>query len=66
MIPKEVENRIAKYFFHNYLPNEVMYEIVDKLLSPCIYAEKEDLDIDELVRWGIEVINRELGDKRSV
>ncbi len=41
MIPEEVENRIAKYFFHNYLPNEVMYEIVDKLLPLCTYAEKE-------------------------
>ncbi|MEC5425478.1 hypothetical protein QGM71_18520 [Virgibacillus sp. C22-A2] len=66
MIPEEVENRIAKYFFHNYLPNEVMYEIIDKLLPPCIYTENEDLDIDELVRWGIEIINRELANKRSV
>lgn len=66
MIPEEVENRIAKYFFHNYLPNEVMYEIIDKLLPLCIYKENEDLDIDELVRRGIEIINRELVNKRSV
>ncbi|WP_183041249.1 hypothetical protein [Salipaludibacillus neizhouensis] len=54
MIPEEVENRIAKYFFHNYLPDEVMMEIVDKLLPPCIYTEEEDLDIDELILWAIE------------
>ncbi len=28
MIPTEVENRIAKYFFHRYLPEEVMMTIV--------------------------------------
>ncbi len=34
MIPIEVENRIAKYFFHRYLPEGVMKEIVDRLLPP--------------------------------
>ncbi len=50
MIPEKAENRIAKYFFHNYLPDEMMMEIVDKLLSPCICTEKENLDFDEPVR----------------
>ncbi|MFZ3580362.1 hypothetical protein [Virgibacillus sp. DJP39] len=61
-----MKNRLARYFFHNYLPNEVMYGIIDKLLPPCINTENEDLDIDELVQWGIEIINRELANKRSV
>ncbi|GAE95492.1 hypothetical protein JCM21714_4758 [Gracilibacillus boraciitolerans JCM 21714] len=64
MIPEEVENRIAKYFFHNYLPDEVMMDIVDKLLPPCIDTEKENLDIDELVRWALEIIKEQLEDKR--
>lgn len=63
MIPEEVENRIAKYFFHNYLPDEVMLEIEDKLLPPCIYTEKEGLDFDELVRWALEIIKEQLEDK---
>lgn len=64
MIPEEVENHVAKYFFHNYLPDEVMIEVVDKLLPPCIYTEKEELDFDELVRWAIEIIKEQLEDKR--
>ncbi|MBU8567925.1 hypothetical protein KM914_16110 [Virgibacillus pantothenticus] len=63
MIPEEVENRIANYFFHNYLPNEVMMEVVDKLLPPCIYTQEEDLDFDELVRGAIEIIKEQLEDK---
>ncbi|MFD1037194.1 hypothetical protein ACFQ3N_01965 [Virgibacillus byunsanensis] len=51
MIPEDVENRIAKYFFHNYLPDEVMMEIAVTLLPPCIYNEEEDLDFDELILW---------------
>ncbi|MBB6447869.1 hypothetical protein [Bacillus benzoevorans] len=31
MIPEEVELRIAKYFFHMYLPDEVMREVEEKL-----------------------------------
>lgn len=64
MIPEEVEDRIAMYFFHNYLPDEVMWEIVDKLLPTCIYMEKEDLDFDELVHCAIEIIKDQLKDKR--
>lgn len=64
MIPTEVENRVAKYFFHRYLPEEVMIKILDKLLIPCIWNEEEDLDLDELVRWAIEIIDEQLEDKR--
>ena len=64
MIPEQVENRIAKYFFHNYLPDEVMMDVVDKLLSQCIWTEEEDLDFDELVHWAIEIIDQQLEDKR--
>jgi hypothetical protein len=31
MIPIEVENRIATYFFHHFLPEEVMEQIVELL-----------------------------------
>lgn len=64
MIPTEVENRVAKYFFHRYLPEEVMMKIVDRLLTACMLDEEEDLDFGELVRWAIEIIEEELEDKR--
>lgn len=51
MIPIEVENRIATYFFHRFLPEEVMDQIVELLLPLCLEADKEeDLDRDDLVR----------------
>lgn len=53
MISEEVKIRIAKYFFHRYLPEEVVMEVVERLLSPCIWMEEEDLDFDKLVRWAI-------------
>lgn len=64
MIPIEVENRVAKYFFHRFLPEEVMMKIVDRLLTACVLDEEEDLNFDELVRWAIEIIDEELEDKR--
>lgn len=64
MIPIEVESRIAEYFFHKYLPEEVMIKIVERILPPCICNEEEDLDFDELVSWAIEVIDNHLEDKR--
>ena len=64
MIPIEVENRIAKYFFHMYLPDEVMNEIEGRLLPPCLWNEEEELDQDELVRWAIEIIDKQLENKR--
>lgn len=64
MIPTEVENRIAKYFLHMFLPHEVMMKIEDRLLPTCIWTEDEDLDHDELVRLAIEVIEKQLKNKR--
>lgn len=64
MIPSEVENRIAGYFFHMYLPDEVMMEVEDRLLSTCIWIEDEDIDYDELVRWAIDIIDKHLEDKK--
>lgn len=64
MIPVEVENRIAKYFMHMYLPVEVRMAVEERLLPSCIWDEEENLDQDELVRWAIEIIDKHLGDKR--
>nr|WP_295975722.1 hypothetical protein [uncultured Bacillus sp.] len=63
MIPEEVELRIAKYFFHKYLPDEVMREVEDQLLPPCIWMDEEELDHDELVRWALEIIDKQLDGK---
>lgn len=64
MIPLEVENRIARYFLHMYLPDEVRIAVEERLLPSCIWNEEEDLDQDELVRWAIEMIDEQLGDKK--
>ena len=64
MIPTEVENRIARYLFHRYLPDEVMIEIEDRLLPACIWIDDEEIDHDELVRCAIEIIDKHLEDKR--
>ncbi|EOR21189.1 hypothetical protein [Niallia sp. RD1] len=63
MIPIEVENRIARYFMHMYLPDEVRMAVEERLLPTCIWNEEENLDQDELVRWAIEIIDKHLGDK---
>jgi len=63
MIPIEVENRIAKYFFHMYLPEKVMIEIENRLLSAYILEEEEHLNHDNLVHWAIEIIDKQLEDK---
>jgi len=46
------------------IPKEVMMEIEDRLLPSCIWANEKDVDHDELVRWAIEIIDRQLEDKR--
>ncbi|WP_413378290.1 hypothetical protein [Alkalihalobacillus sp. 1P02AB] len=46
MIPIEVENRIAKYFFHYYLPQEVMAKVESRLLQICVFEDEEFLDHD--------------------
>lgn len=62
MIPSEVENRIAKYFFHMYLPNETMMKVEETLLYNCLLAG--NTDHDELVRLAIEIIDHHLEDKK--
>ncbi|UJL45739.1 hypothetical protein KFZ58_15310 [Virgibacillus sp. NKC19-16] len=49
---------VQLFSVRNFQHNVVMMEIVDKLLPPCIYTEKEDLDFDELVRWVLEIIKK--------
>lgn len=64
MIPEEVENRIAKYFFHNYLPDEIMYELVDLLIPQCLNVEDEnDLDEDGLVTEAVLILRDRLDGK---
>ena len=60
MIPSEVESRIAKYFSHMYLPNDVMRKVEARLLPSCISIEDGAIDYDELVRWAVEVIDIQL------
>ncbi|WOV88678.1 hypothetical protein QWT69_06110 [Sporosarcina oncorhynchi] len=63
MIPVEVENRIAKYFFHNYLPEEIMDEIIDVLIPQCLNVEEEDIDHDELVMDAVLILLALLDEK---
>jgi len=64
MIPIDVENRIANYFLHRFLPEEVIIKIVDRFLTHCVWNDEEKLDFDELVSWAIEIIDQQLEDKR--
>lgn len=64
MIPVEVENRIATYFFHRFLPDEVMEQIVELLLPLCLEADDEEsLDQDDLVRKALTIIEAGLEGK---
>lgn len=64
MIPEEVESRIAKYFFHNYLPDEIMYELIDLLIPQCLNVEdEENLDFDELVTEAVLILRDRLDGK---
>lgn len=64
MIPEEVENRIAKYFFHNYLPDEIMYKLVDLLIPQCLNVEDEnDLDQDGLVTEAVLILRNRMDGK---
>ncbi|WP_010197285.1 hypothetical protein [Bacillus sp. m3-13] len=64
MIPIEVENRIAKHFFHHFLPEEVMEEIIDLLLPLYLELNEDDmLDADELVRQAVLIIESRLEGK---
>ena len=67
MIPEDVENRIAKFYFHSYLPWDIMEEL-EMLLLP-FYLSNEDTQedeimeeeiADEVVKIGIEFLMAEL------
>ncbi|WP_268888332.1 hypothetical protein [Heyndrickxia shackletonii] len=36
----------------------------DRLLNFCIWVEEENLNYDELVRWVIDIIDKQLESKR--
>lgn len=46
-----------------YLPDNVMRDLEEKLLLPCIWMDDEELDHDELVRWALEIIDKQLDGK---
>ena len=71
MIPEDVENRIAKFYFHNYLPWDIMEELEMLLLSFYLSDENtQEVEIieeeiaDEVVKIGIEFLMEEL-EKRN-
>ena len=49
MISSEVEDRIARYFFHQYLPEDVRLEIVGTLLP--FYLIDDDEDEPPQMKW---------------
>jgi len=60
MISEEVENRIARYYFHNYIPTKIGEEF-ESLLLPY-FLEDDEPDPDEMVRMAISFINDALLD----
>ena len=61
MISSEVEDRIARYFFHRYLPEDVRLEIVGKLLPFYLIDDDEDKpSADEMVKLAIDIIDSQL------
>ncbi|WP_203248506.1 hypothetical protein [Sporosarcina beigongshangi] len=64
MILSEVESRIARYFFHMYLPENVLVKEGERLIPSCIRFEVQAMDYDELVRLDINIIDKLLESKR--
>lgn len=61
MISSEVEDRIARYFFHRYLPEDVRLEIVGTLLPFYLIDDDEDeSSADEMVKLAIDIIDSQL------
>ena len=63
MISEVVEVLLAKYFFPMHLPDKVMRKVEKKFLPTCICEDEEELDHDKLIRWALEIINKELDGK---
>ncbi len=62
MISSEVEDRIARYFFHRYLQEDVELEIVGKLLPFYLIDDdqKNEPSADEMVKLAIDIIDSQL------
>ena len=60
MISSEVEDRIARYFFHRYLPEDVRLEIVGKLLPFYLIDDEDEPSADEMVKLAIDNIDSQL------
>lgn len=58
MIPIEIENRIARYYLHNFLPTQIMEEL-ESLLIPYFLREEEP-SAEEIVQLAITFINDSL------
>lgn len=58
MIPIEVENRIALYYFHHFLPLPIMEELEALLVSFCL--EDVEPSADEVIRQAISFIDNAL------
>lgn len=60
MISSEVEDRIARYFFHQYLPEDVRLEIVGTLLPFYLIDDEDEPSEDEMVKLAIDIIDSQL------
>jgi transposase len=58
MISERVENEIACWFFHKYLPEPVMDELISTLLPH--FLEDEAPPTEEMIKIGIELISNQL------
>jgi len=55
MISQEIEDRIARYYFHRYLPDHIMVEL-ESLLLPY-FLEEEEPSADDIVRMAVKYID---------
>ena len=58
MIPSEVEDRIARYYFQRYLPDKIMMELEEKLLP--FYLEDEEPVAEDMVKLALTIIDNAL------
>ena len=60
MIPSEVEDIIARYYFQRYLPDKIMMELEEKLLP--FYLEDEEPVAEDMVKLALTIIDNALED----
>jgi hypothetical protein len=54
-------------FFHNYLPDEIMYELIDQLTPQCLKVEdEENIDQDALVLEAVLILQDRLEGKSII